>query len=97
MAVFKANSVVMSGPLRELVRVRATSVRRGVAHLLSTHHRPRRACLSGGVTPAACDALVSSERSGLHGGRVVGGFYMAHARSVRGVASDINNLTEGVL
>lgn len=86
----KANSI-MSGPLRELVRVRAASVRRGVAHLLSTHHRPRRACLSGGVPPVAFDAPSSSGCSGLPGGRVVGGFCLAHARSVRGVAWIFNH------
>lgn len=92
MFVLKVKSI-MSGPLRELVRVRAASVRRGVAHLLSTHHRPRRACLSGGVPPVAFDASSGSPRSGLPGGRVVGGFYVfqRHACSVPGEAGVFNH------
>lgn len=81
----------MGDPLCGLVRVRAASVRRGVAHLLSTHHRPRRACLSGGVPPVAFDASSGSPRSGLPSGRVVGGFYLAHVRSVGGVAGVFNH------
>ena len=77
--------------LRQVIRLRALMVRRGIKSLLSTHHRPRRACLTGGVIPAAFDAPASSDRSGVPGGRVVGGFYVAHVRSVGGVGGVFNH------